>query len=120
MTLVHSVTIEGLRTKSEANQREHWHARHRRTKPQRLAARLHVQQLIGSAPNWKPARVHLTRLAPRTLDDDNLAGALKAVRDGVADAFGCDDSARSGIEWTRGQEKHALPKHYAVRIEVWE
>jgi hypothetical protein len=34
-------------------------------------------------------RVHASR--SRGLDDDNLRSALKAVRDGVADALGVDD-----------------------------
>jgi len=33
----------------------------------------------------------LVRESMRALDGDNLAGALKAVRDGVADALGIDD-----------------------------
>lgn len=42
---------------------------------------------------WRGAElvVLLTRVAPRELDSDNLQGALKHVRDGVADALGVDD-----------------------------
>lgn len=35
--------------------------------------------------------VRLTRIAPRSLDDDNAATALKSVRDGFARAIGVDD-----------------------------
>ncbi len=36
--------------------------------------------------------VLLTRLAPRTLDSDNLQAALKSIRDAVADRLGADDN----------------------------
>lgn len=61
-------------------------------------------------------QVTLTRIAPRALDDDNLRGALKATRDGVADALGIDDrDAR--VEWRYTQER-GNPRTYAVRVTV--
>jgi hypothetical protein len=39
----------------------------------------------------QPLLVVMTRIAPRALDDDNLASALKHLRDGIADALGYDD-----------------------------
>jgi hypothetical protein len=38
------------------------------------------------------------------LDDDNLQGALKSVRDGVADAYGIPDND-SRITWRYSQER---------------
>jgi hypothetical protein len=60
--------------------------------------------------------VHLTRIAPRELDDDNLRGALKSTRDGVADALGIDDRDPR-VRWGYGQERGKV-REYAVRVEV--
>jgi hypothetical protein len=43
-----------------------------------------------SSPTW-PVAVTFTRISPGYLDDDNLRGAFKAYRDGVADWLGVDD-----------------------------
>lgn len=61
-----------------------------------------------------PATVTLTRVGPRKLDGDNLAGAFKAVRDSVADAYGVDD----GDERYTWICKQRLGKEYAVEIEI--
>jgi hypothetical protein len=75
-----------VKTVSEANGRDHWRVKARRTKKQRFAAR-------ALCPAFAlPAVVRLTRLSSGRLDDDNLRGALKAVRDGIADAFGVADN----------------------------
>ena len=60
--------------------------------------------------------ITLTRLASRKLDSDNLATALKAVRDGVADALNLDDGDER-LDWRYAQEK-APRGHYAVRVEI--
>lgn len=60
-----------------------------------------------------PVVVTLVRVGPRALDDDNLAFAFKAVRDGVADALGVKDHDPR-VSWAYAQEKG----EYAVRIEV--
>ena len=60
--------------------------------------------------------VTLTRIAPRKLDCDNLRGALKAVRDGVADWLGVDDGSER-ITWKYAQER-GKPKWHSVRVEV--
>lgn len=93
-----------------------------RTKTQRSAARM---ALAGSG--WRERLEHsstpdkdrivvlLTRVSPRNLDDDNLAGALKAVRDGVADAFGINDRDPRVVwlvDWEQG-------KKHEVKIEVF-
>lgn len=93
-----------------------------RTKTQRSAARM---ALAGSG--WRERLEHsstpdkdrivvlLTRVSPRNLDDDNLAGALKAVRDGVADALKVNDRDPRVVwlvDWEQG-------KKHEVRIEVF-
>jgi crossover junction endodeoxyribonuclease RusA len=105
-----------VRTWSEANQRGHWGKRARRAKKQREAARMLVRTARRYLPKVGSAAVTLTRIAPRTLDTDNLASAMKAVRDGVADALGVNDGS-SRIEWRYAQER-GKPGEYAVRVEI--
>lgn len=83
-------------TVSEANRRDHWAVRSGRAKAQRYVAyvaavaaiRKPIRDRIRGGGRW---RIVLTRFSPRRLDSDNLAGALKAVRDGIADALGIND-----------------------------
>lgn len=106
-----------VRTWSEANQRGHWGKRAWRAKKQREAARLLVRAARVVLPKSGPVAITLTRFAPRTLDTDNLASGLKAVRDGVADALGVDDGA-ARIEWRYAQER-GKPGEYAVRVAIY-
>lgn len=79
-----------LRTCSENNMREHHMTRARRRKQQRMASALMTR--VTANQIGLPCAVKLVRIAPSNgLDGDNLQGALKAVRDGIADAFGVDD-----------------------------
>ena len=60
--------------------------------------------------------VTLTCESAGILDDDNLRGALKAIRDGVADWLGVpDNDAR--VTWRYDQRK-GEPKKYAVEVDV--
>jgi hypothetical protein len=106
-----------LRTVSLLNSREHWSARARRAAKERGTVRV-AAQAWGLGSFELPCVVRLVRCAPRRLDDDNLRGSLKHVRDGVADALGVDDGDPR-VEWQYAQEKSA-PKAYAVRVEVEE
>lgn len=114
-----SVTIP-MRLPSASNLREHWSARARRVKAQRAATTLMLKasqrDYFWEYFDWfhlDTATVALIRVAPRKLDDDNLRGAFKAVRDSVAAYFGVDD-ADPRIEWRYGQEKGEA----CVRIEI--
>ncbi len=60
--------------------------------------------------------IRLTRIGPRPLDDDNLAAALKAVRDGVADGLGFPDDADPALHWVYNQR--ARGGKYGVRIQI--
>lgn len=94
---------------STPNLREHYMARARRTKAQRAA----VQRL---APKWEAGPllvVTLTRVGKRRLDDDNVRGALKAYRDGVADWLKVDDASPL-VRWEYRQETGEP----SVRVEV--
>lgn len=96
-------------TVSESNRRDHWRVRAKRAKRQRQLART----LCPLVP--LPATVRLVRLSPSALDDDNLRGALKAVRDGVADRLGVDDRDPR-VTWEYAQER-GTPTG-AVRLEL--
>lgn len=102
------VTIDRLRLPSVNNLREHWTARYKRAKAHRKLA--YVMTPGGIA---LPCVVRLVRIGPQQLDDDNLRGALKAVRDGVADRMGVQDNDPR-VSWQYGQER-GKP---ALRIEV--
>lgn len=60
-----------------------------------------------------PAIVTLVRLGPQALDDDNLRGAFKAIRDGLADRLGVKDNDPR-ITWRYGQENHRKLDHGVV------
>ena len=60
--------------------------------------------------------ITLTRISPRKLDSgDNLNGALKSIRDGIAQALRVDD-ATPLIEWRYKQD--FASKKYAVLVEI--
>lgn len=99
-----------LRTVSGMNVREHWRVRSKRVRQERLATSLAIAKLKAPVP----CVITLTRLSPGKLDDDNLRGAMKAVRDSVAAHIGIDDGDHR-IQWEYAQEK---AKSFGVRIEV--
>lgn len=77
-----------IRTVTGLNAREHHMARARRAKAERKMAFTLCPQFIDP-----PCTITLTRVSPATrpADDDNLAGACKHLRDGIADRIGIDD-----------------------------
>jgi hypothetical protein len=97
-----------LRTNNGLNAREHWAARSQRVKKERTMAWQLVPRIV------LPCEITLVRISPGTLDDDNLRGALKGVRDGIADKFGIDDRDPR-VTWVYRQERE---KGYAVRVEL--
>lgn len=104
------VLVLPLRIVSEANKREHWRYRQRRSKACRSAA---VAVPTGIPV---PCVIHLTRIAPRRLDDDNLQSGFKALRDGIADRLGVKDNDPRVI-WSYDQER-GKPHEYAARITI--
>ncbi|MGJ7508696.1 hypothetical protein [Variovorax sp. GT1P44] len=106
-------TIE-IRTESVLNKREHWRRRAERTREHRWATGVSLQS-TKTAPVL-PCTILLTRIAPRPLDDDNLRGALKAVRDGVADWLGLDDRD-SRVTWDY-EQRRGPTKYYAVEVAM--
>jgi len=60
-----------------------------------------------------PAVVTITRVGPRRVDDDNLGGMAKTVRDEVARLMGVDDGD-ARVAWLYRQS----PGPYGVRISI--
>lgn len=108
-----SVTIHNMHTKPEVNAREHWRARQKRAQLHRCVVR---ENLCSCNPPRLPAVITLIRVSSGQLDDDNLAGAMKHVRDAVAEWCGCGDSPSDPLTWEYAQEK-CKRGSYAVRIE---
>lgn len=101
-----------LRLESTLNKREHWAKRHRRSKAERHA----VGYALQARPSFErelPCTILLTRIAPRSLDGDNLQGAAKACRDAIAAYLGVDD-ADPRVRWEYAQRKD---KVYGLMIE---
>lgn len=100
---------------SASNLREHWGSRAGRAKKQRGGAHIALKRLLED----KVLLVaRLTRVAPRRLDDDNLRGALKAYRDGVADALGLANDKPGWLQWEYAQEQCPMGEPDRVRLEV--
>lgn len=111
------VTIPGLRLANTLNTRQHWRKKAAASKAQRLLTYCHLRE--HSAPSG-PVMVTIVRVAPRSLDSDNLAGACKSVRDGVADWLGVDDGVaerKGDVVWQVAHRKGGVGE-YGVEIRV--
>lgn len=103
-----------LRTVPGLNARELWQARSSRVKKERKAV---AWSLVGKQRPPIPCSVRLTRVAPSGgVDDDNLVGALKAVRDQVAEWLGIDDRRSTQVRYVYAQSRGP----WGVTIEFGE
>lgn len=102
-------------------------ARQRAT--ERLMGEKVARYLLDPVSLTTPLVVTMVRVAPSTLDDDNLRGAFKPVRDGVADALGSDDRTpmiewryeeRRGTPAVRQGRKIVVPAEWGVEIRIEE
>jgi hypothetical protein len=123
-----------LKTVSEnKTMREHRMAMVRRAQAQRsgvcvaVRPQLRREGFIGEAHDpsgaaWPvivlPLVVTFTRLSAGELDDDNLRGAMKSVRDGMADALGLRSDRDPRVRWEYAQGRGSKAVPYGVRIEV--
>ena len=90
---------------------DHWRVRHRQVASERDAV---SWMLIGKARPALPCTVTITRIAPSAgLDDDNLSGACKAIRDAFAAWIGVDDKRREVVRYAYAQERGP----WGVRVE---
>jgi hypothetical protein len=92
-----------IKTVSGLNVREHWRARARRVRGEREAT---ATLLHGHPVPALPCVVLLTRVAPSNgLDDDNLPGALKGIRDQIAHWIGVDDKHADTVRYRYAQRR---------------
>lgn len=107
-----------VRTWSESNLRLHWSRRASRAATQRGLARLLVGRTLRlhAVETAGALEITLVRIAPCRLDDDNLAAACKAVRDGIADALGLDDGD-ARLTWHYAQRRGGV-REYAVEVTI--
>jgi hypothetical protein len=99
-----------LRTGRGLNNREHHFKRYSRERKEKFAIGIFLNRHQRPRP---PVTFILTRVSPgQPMDDDNVSGALKAVRDAVAEWIGVDDGdARVQYAYAREQGE------WGVRIE---
>ncbi len=107
-----------IKATSTLNSRLHWIVRWRKSKAEKAATTMAFLARRGNRLRWKelgkPLQVKLIRVGPREMDDDNLAGSLKGVRDAIALCLGYDDGDRKNIVWSYEQSRGA----YAVNVEI--
>lgn len=109
---------------SAANARGHTLHRSGSTRKQRDAAHLALKRparvLLAEAElTERPVTVRLVRMAPRGLDDDNLSGALKAIRDGVTDAFGLKSDRTPFLRFVADEDRTGANERPHVLVEVY-
>lgn len=119
-----------IKTVSEFNSSEHWSSKSRRHRQQQFFVKLSYQRICTEMA--LPCVITLTRLSPRLLDSDNLGGALKYVRDEIAECIlphtGGLYKTRTGWRRMKGhadsdprltwQYEQEQTKSYGIRIRI--
>lgn len=105
-----------IATKSTANLREHHHVLAKRVSVERMTASYLARTHCRGAT--LPLVVVLTRVSPRELDTDNLSGALKGCRDGIADGLGLRDDRDPRVTWHVRQRKGKAAVEVIVRARL--
>ena len=113
MSVVFTIPV---RTGRGLNDRLTWRARAAKVKAHRTAAYLMGKSRLQGSTEVLPLRVVLCRLSAGELDSDNLQGALKAIRDGLADALGLKDNDPR-VTWEYSQFKVKRGK-FGVRVTL--
>ena len=104
---------------SEANNRDHWRTKWARGKRLKKYTQIYWNNTFKDKIKL-PVEIKLVRIAPRSLDYDNLVISFKSVVDCIADiivpgmAMGQADST-PGLKFSYAQEK---AKQYGFRVEV--
>lgn len=106
-----------VKTVSEMNRRDHWAVRLERKKNQQQEVLVAMQNALRGRSIQLPCTVKLTRVGPRTLDDDNLRSSLKFCRDQVAAKLGVDDGDVENVKWEYAQ-KPVRQFVYGVKIQI--
>ncbi len=97
----------------------HWSDRNARIRSIRTAVCI-VTRTMREPWMLPPAKLHvlMVRQAPRILDTDNLATALKPVRDGIADGLGLPSDRSERVFWQFHQEKNKAGS-LLIAISPW-
>jgi hypothetical protein len=98
---VAAVIVVYTRTKGP-NSREHWRVKAKRVASERNST---SYALMGEQKPPIPCSVRLTRVGPGMLDDDNLVGAMKGVRDEIAKWLGIDDRHSETVRYVYAQRR---------------
>jgi hypothetical protein len=105
---------------SEANNSDHWAKKNSRKHAIRSAIKLRWL-LIGSVEIELPCLIRLTRIAPRSLDYDNLVYSMRNVTNIVAELIlpglapgRADGDTRLKFEYLQRK----VSKTYAVEVEI--
>lgn len=109
--------VPGLKTVSEMNDRSHWAVKNRRKQGQQELVAVAMYNALKGRKVELPCTVKLTRVGPKPLDVDNLAGSQKHVQDQVARQLGVDDGDTSKVSWEYAQTPIRI-REYAVRISI--
>lgn len=116
-----SLTRIEIDIRPEANERDHWAAKAKRTASHRRATlAIHWQDIADARALLAAGTrlvVRLTRIAPRMLDDDNLAGGFKAMRDGIAQRLEIDDRDPR-VDWRYAQESGTHARERAALVSI--
>jgi hypothetical protein len=111
-----SIPIPNLKLTS-LNGREHWRPKAARVKAQRSLVALVLRgTVVKQMLTMSPLVVTITRSAPSEgLDDDNLVGSAKHVRDQIADELGLPNDRDKRVTWRVEQRRGPWGVH--VQIE---
>ena len=110
-----TLTLPGLGLTSRSNAREHWTTRRRRDRAEEVAVRLAWAGAgLGGWHPPLPLTVVMVRLGGKPMDDDNLGGAFKALRDALAELLGVDD----GDPRVRWRPRQSPGPARSVRISI--
>lgn len=107
-----------IRIVSSANLVEHWAKKYKREHEQREILGIYIRPLLDKIS--LPVKITLIRIAPRALDDDNLAYSLKSHRDHICHlirpglAPGRADGDR--LIQVKYMQNKGKPKEYALKI----
>ena len=97
-----AIWLPGLVPVSKANRRDHWAAVGRRERG--YVSQLDAATRRVTVADWVfPVTVTFHRVGVRLLDDDNLSGAYKKLRDAVAKWLGVDDGDTARVRWAYTQ-----------------
>jgi hypothetical protein len=86
-----------------------------RTLERKAPTRRSRKALVDKGGRPETTAITMTAHLHRDMDDDNLANALKPLRDAIADWLGVDDGDRS-LRWECGQVRTFSQEGVSVRI----